>query len=161
MSTRLGLALGFMLTTATAVWWLGASRVALQSGGGTVLLAAQALFVLDLLRAMLIALLSPRLAAAHGYLAGVRSAIPIVTMAWPVVALACIASAEDIMRTLLVEVGLLCSAVVVPAFGYTMARLRAGSPMVVPLASLFGVVLACGVWVLALEWARLASWAHA
>ena len=65
MSTRLGLALGVTLATATAVWWLGASRVAIQSGGDTSLLAAQALFVLGVLRAMLIAVSAPRVAVSR------------------------------------------------------------------------------------------------
>ena len=161
MSTRLGLSLGITLATATAVWWLGASRVAIQSGGDTALLAAQALFVLGVLRAMLIAIAAPRVAAKDGYSAGVRSAIPIVTTAWPVVALAWMAGADSAARTVLVEVALLCGALVAPVAGHVVARWRRGSASAVPLATLAGVALACCVWLLSVHWQQFAGWAHA
>ena len=160
MSTRLGLALGITLATATAVWWLGASRVAIQSGGDTALLAAQALLVLGVLRAMLIAVSAPRVAARDGYSAGVRSAIPIVTTAWPVVALAWTASADSVVRTVLVEIALLCGALAAPVAGHVLARWRRGSASTVPLATLAGIALACCVWLLSLHWRQLAGWLH-
>jgi hypothetical protein len=160
MSTRLGLALGITLATATAVWWLGASRVAIQSGGDTALLAAQALLVLGVLRAMLIAVSAPRVAARDGYSAGVRSALPIVTTAWPVVALAWAASADSVVRTVLIEVALLGGALAVPVTGHVLARWHRGIASTVPLATLVGTVLACCVWLLSFHWRQLAGWLH-
>lgn len=157
MSTRLGLALGVTLATATAVWWLGASRVALQSGGDTALLAAQALFVLGVLRAMLVAVSAPRIAVVDGYSAGVRSAIPIVTTAWPVVALAWTAGADSIAHTVLVEVALLGGALAAPVVGHVLARWRRIGAAAVSLASLAGVALACCVWLLSVHWRQLAG----
>ncbi len=160
MSTRLGLALGITLATAAAVWWLGASRVAIQSGGDTALLATQALLVLGVLRAMLIAVSAPRVAAKDGYSAGVRSAIPIVTTAWPVVALAWMASADSVARTLMVEGALLCGALAAPVAGHVLARWRRDCATAVPLATLAGVALACCVWLLSVHWRPLAGWLH-
>jgi hypothetical protein len=160
MSTRLGLALGITLATATAAWWLGASRVAIQGGGDTALLAAQVLFVLGMLRAMLIAVSAPRVAARDGYAAGVRSAIPIVTTAWPVVALAWAASADSVARTLLVEGALLCGALAAPVAGHVLARWRQDSASAVPLATLAGVALASCVWWLSVNWRPLAGGLH-
>jgi hypothetical protein len=160
MSTRLGLALGITLATAAAVWWLGASRVAIQSGGDTALLATQALLVLGVLRAMLIAVSAPRVAARDGYSAGVRSAIPIVTTAWPVVALAWMASADSVARTMMVEGALLCGALASPVTGHVLARWRRDSASAVPLATLAGVALACCVWLLSVHWRPLAGWLH-
>lgn len=160
MSTRLGLALGITLATAAAVWWLGASRVAIQSDGDTALLAAQALLVLGVLRAMLIAVSAPRVAARDGYSAGVRSAIPIVTTAWPVVALAWMASADSVARTMMVEGALLCGALAAPVAGHVLARWRRDCATAVPLATLAGVALACCVWLLSVHWRPLAGWLH-
>ena len=160
MSMRLGLALGITLAAAAAVWWLGASRAAIQSGGDTALLAAQALLVLGVLRAMLIAVSAPRVAARYGYSAGLRSAIPIVTTAWPVVALAWMASTDSVARTIMVEGALLCGALVAPVAGHVLARWRRDSASAVPLATLAGVALACCVWVLSIHWRQLAGWLH-
>lgn len=160
MSTRLGLALGITLATAAAVWWLGASRVAIQSDGDTALLAAQALLVLGVLRAMLIAVSAPRVAARDGYSAGVHSAIPIVTTAWPVVALAWMASADSVARTMMVEGALLGGALAAPVAGHVLARWRRDSASAVPLATVAGVALACCVWLLSVHWRPLAGWLH-
>lgn len=160
MSTRLGLALGITLAVATSVWWLCASRVVIQSGGDPAPLAAQALFVLGVLRAMLIAVSAPRVAVKDGYSAGVRCAIPIVTTAWPVAALAWAASASSVVHTVFVEFALLCGALAAPVVGQVMAR-RRGSESNVSLASLAGIALACCVWLLAIHWRQLAGWAHA
>jgi hypothetical protein len=124
-------------------------------------MAAQALFVLGILRALLIAVSAPRIAAEHGYQAGVRSAIPIVTTAWPVTALAWSASANGSAHTVLVEVALLCGALAAPVVGHVLARWRRGSASTVPLATLAGVALACCVWLLSVHWRQLAAWAHA
>lgn len=161
MSTRLALALGITLATVIAAWWLGASRVAIESGRDAALLAAQALFVLALLRGMLLAVSAPRVAARDGYAAGVRNALPIVTAAWPVVALAWAASTDSIARTLVVEVALLCIACVAPLPGYLLARWRPDRASNGALATLAGVVVACVVWLFAFHTQALVGGTHA
>lgn len=161
MSTRLGLALGIALATVIAAWWLGASRVAIESGRDAAPLAAQALFVLALLRGMLLAVSAPRVAVRDGYAAGVRSALPVVTAAWPVVALAWAASTDGVARTLAVEMVLLCFACVAPLPGHLLARWRPGRASNAALATLAGVLVACCVWLMLLHSHALAGGAHA
>jgi hypothetical protein len=161
VSTRLALALGITLATVIAAWWLGASRVAIESGRDAALLAAQALFVLALLRGMPLALSAPRVAVRDGYAPGVRSALPIVTAAWPVVALAWAASPDSIARTLAVEVALLCGACIAPLPGFLLARWRPGRASNGALATLAGVAVACAVWLLALHAQALVGGSHA
>jgi len=149
MHTRLGLALGMTLASAIAVWWLAASRIALQGDADTALVAVHALFVLALLRAMLIAVLAPRVACTGGYAAGVRAAIPLVTTAWPLVALAWAASIDSVARTALVEAALLGGAVAAPAVGHVLARQLKGRASSEPVVTAVGIALACGIWLLA------------
>jgi len=149
MHARLGLVLGLALALASAVWWLEATRIAVQGGVDTALLASRALFVLALLRAMLVAVLAPRFAASDGYAAGVRAAVPLVTAAWPVVALAWAADDDSVARTALVEAVLLGGAIVVPAVGHVLSRWLRGHASTEPVATAAGVALACGIWLLA------------
>jgi hypothetical protein len=161
MSTRLGLALGITLAMAVATWWLGASRVAIEAGRDTATFATQALFVLALLRAMLMALVAPRVAARDGYTEGVRSALPIVAAAWPVVVLAWAASTDSLARALLMELTLVWGAFVAPLPGDLLGRWRAGRASNAALAASAGVAVAGGVWLLALHSKSLADWLHA
>jgi hypothetical protein len=151
MHTRMGLALGTTLAAVVACWWLGASRVALLGAADTAALAGQALFVLALLRAMLVAVLAPRVAATDGYAAGVRAAIPIVTTAWPVAALAWAAGTDGIGRTALVEAALLAGAFAAPALGHALASLHRNRAAPEPVATALGVALASAVWLLAMH----------
>jgi hypothetical protein len=148
MGTRLGLALGLALTAATAVWWLGSSRIAIEGGADTSILAGHALFVLLLSRAVLIAVLGPRSAAIGGYAAGVRACVPVVSAAWPVVALAFAAGDQGAVRTLAAEAALLGGALLAPLPGLGLARVMKRGPMLETLATMAGVVLASGVWML-------------
>lgn len=149
MHTRLGLALGMTLASAIAIWWLGASRIAIQGGADTALVAVRALFVLALLRAMLIAVIAPRVASTGGYATGMRTAIPLVTTAWPLVALAWAASIDSVARTALVEAALIGAAFVAPAVGHVLARQLKGRASTEPVATAVGIALACGIWLFA------------
>ena len=100
MSTRLGLALGLGAATAVAAWWLGASRIAIVGGTDAANFAGDTLFALMLVRALLTAVLAPRAAAVGGYVAGLRLCLPVVSVGWPVAALAWAASNEDLVRAL-------------------------------------------------------------
>lgn len=152
MHTRLGLGLGMTLATAIAVWWLAASRIAILGGADTALLAARALFLLAVLRAMLVAVLAPRVASTGGYAAGVRVAIPLVTAAWPVVGLAWAAGMDSVARTALVEAALVGGALVTPAVGHVLARKLAGRAWTEPVATAVGIALACGICLFANHW---------
>jgi hypothetical protein len=149
MSTRLGLALGLALAGATAVWWLGASRVAIEGGVDTSVVAGNALFVLALTRAILVALLAPRTAAIGGYVAGLRVGVPVVSAAWPVVVLAWAASDNGIARGLAAEAVLLAGAVLAPLAGRGLARVMRQGPVLETAATVTGVLLACCIWFLA------------
>ena len=151
MGTRLGLALGLTLTAATAAWWLASSRIAIEGGADTSVLAGNALFVLVLTRAVLVALLGPRSAAIGGYTAGLGSCVPVVSAAWPVVVLAFAASDHGAVPALAAEAMLLAGAVLAPLPGLGLARVVRRGPMLEILAAVVGVVLASAVWMLALR----------
>jgi hypothetical protein len=102
-----------------------------------------------LLRAMLVATAGPRAAAVGGYVAGLRVCLPIVAVAWPLVALASLASTQELMRVLLVEAGLTGFAAAAPFLGRLPARLMKQGPGLESLAAAVGVLLAVLVWWLA------------
>lgn len=151
MYTRLGLALGSTLAAAVAIWWLGASRIALLGGTDTAVLGTQALLVLALLRAMLIAVLAPRAATAGGYAEGVRAAVPVVTAAWPVVALAAAAGIDGIGHAALVEAALLCGALTAPGVGRALSMLFPGRAAHESVATALGIALAGAIWLLVMH----------
>lgn len=146
MSTRLGLALGLALAGAVAVWWLYASRIALQAGIDASLPAGEALLVLAVMRGMLVALVAPRTAAAGGYVAALRVCLPIVALGWPMVALCWAASSANTLRTLSTEAGLVGLAALLPLAGRALARLLKQGPVTEAAAAAVGVLLACGAW---------------
>jgi hypothetical protein len=148
MSTRLGLALGFALASVLGAWWLAASRLAIGVGSDAGLVSVQVLFALALLRSMLVALAGPRAAAVGGYVAGLRVCLPVVTVAWPLVAVAWLASFVPLSRALLVELALLGATAAVPFAGRALARIVKQGPLLESLASVVGVLLA-----LAAAWA--------
>jgi hypothetical protein len=147
MSARLGLALGLAVAGATAAWWLGASRIAIEGGADPAPLAGSALFVLVLARAMLIAVAAPRAAAVGGYLAGLRVSVPVVTAAWPLVALAWAAGTDGIAHTLGVEAAMLAGAAAAPLVGRMLARAMKQGPLLEAIATASGILLAGGLWV--------------
>ena len=146
MSTRLGLALGLGAATAVAVWWLGATRVAIAGGTDAARFAGDALFALVLVRALLIAVLAPRAAAVGGYVAGLRLCLPVVCVAWPVAVLAWAASNEEVVRTVSAEIGLLAGAALAPLVGRALARTMKQGPAMEAMATGAGVLIACGLW---------------
>jgi hypothetical protein len=123
MSSRLGLALGLGVTVAVGTWWLGATRIAIEQTADAAAISEQALFVLAVVRAAVIVLLGTRTGAAAGFNAGVRTSLPVVAAAWPLVTLAWAASRADTMQVLFVEAVLVLIAVVVPALGHASGRL--------------------------------------
>jgi hypothetical protein len=148
MSTRLGVALGLGAATAVAAWWLGASRIAIVGGTDAARFAGDALFALVLARAMLTGVLGPRAAAVGGYVAGLRLCLPVVSVGWPVAALAWAASNEGVVRTLTAEVGLLAGAALAPLVGRALARTMKQGPVMEAVASAAGVLIAFGLWLI-------------
>ena len=146
MSTRLGVALGLGAATAVAAWWLGASRIAIVGGTDAANFAGDTLFALMLVRALLTAVLAPRAAAVGGYVAGLRLCLPVVSVGWPVAALAWAASNEDLVRALAAELGLLAGAVLAPLVGRALARTMKQGPAMEAMATGAGVLIACGLW---------------
>jgi hypothetical protein len=146
MSTRLGVALGLGAATAVAAWWLGASRVAIAGGADAATLAFGALFALLLVRALLIAVLAPRAAAVGGYVAGLRLCLPVVSVAWPVAALAWAASNVGVAHALAAEAGLLAGAALAPLVGRALARSMKQGPTMEAIATAAGVLIALALW---------------
>ena len=142
MSTRLGMALGLAVAAVLAAWWLASTRLAILAGLGAELTSAQLLFAAWLLRAMLVAVAGPRAAAVGGYVAGLRVCLPIVAVAWPLVALAWLASSQELTQALAAEAGLLGFAAAVPLAGRGLARLVKQGPALESLAAAAGVLLA-------------------
>ena len=136
------MALGLAVAGMLAAWWLAATRLAILGGVGAELTSAQLLFAALLLRAMLVAVAGPRAAAVGGYVAGLRVCLPIVAIAWPLAALAWLASSLDLARTLAAEAGLLGFAAAVPLVGRGLARLMKQGPALESLAAATGALLA-------------------
>jgi hypothetical protein len=75
--------------------------------------------------------------------------LPIVAVAWPLVALASLASTQELTRVLSVEAGLTGFAAAAPFLGRLPARLMKQGPGLESLAATLGVLLAVFVWWLA------------
>ena len=152
MTPRLGVVLGLLLAAAIGTWWLAATRGALGGSGDPAALASVALFVSSLARGMLVSVVALRAAAIGGFGAGARTALPVVTAAWPVVALAWLASADSLARTLIIEVALVAFALVAALVGHGLAVAAARRAWTVQLATVLGIALACGVWLASGAW---------
>ena len=152
MTSRLGMVLGLLLALPVAAWWLVATRVALGSGGATAPLATQALFVLSAARPMLVSVVGLRTAAVGGFGAGARTALPVVLAAWPLVALAWLASSASLRSALTIEALLLAHASRVALLGHGLRRVLRNGRWTVPLATMLGVALAGGTWLLSGLW---------
>jgi hypothetical protein len=152
MTARLGMVLGLLLNFAVGAWWLFATRVALGSGGATAPLAAQALFVLGAARPMLVGIVGLRMAALGGFGDGARTALPVVVAAWPLVALAWLASTASLGYALTVEAVLLAYAMFVALLGHGLGRITRRGRWTMPLATILGIALASGAWLLSGLW---------
>jgi hypothetical protein len=152
MTPRLGVVLGLLLAAAVGTWWLAATRSALGGAGDPAAIASQALFVSCLARAMLVSVVALRAAAAGGFGAGARTALPVVSAAWPVVALAWLASIDSLGRTFMIEAALVAFALAAALVGHGVAIMAARRAWTVPVATALGIALACGVWRVADAW---------
>jgi hypothetical protein len=152
MSARLGLTLGLLLAGSVAAWWLAAVRGVLEASGNPALLATQALFALSVARPMVVGVVASRAAALDGYVAGLRTALPVVIAAWPLVALAWLASADSLPRTVAIEAALAGWALLTPLAGQVLGRGLRDRARAASVATAVGVALACAVWLLSAAW---------
>jgi hypothetical protein len=152
MSARLGLLLGLLLAGAVGTWWLAAVRGVLEAGGDPALLATQVLFALSVARPMVVSVVASRAAALDGYAAGANAALPVVIAAWPLVALAWLASADGLPRTVAIEAALAGQALLLPLAGQALRRGLRDRARAASVATAIGVALACAVWLLAAAW---------
>lgn len=152
MTARPGMVLGLLLALPVGAWWLVATRVALGSGGATAQLATQALFVLSTARPMLASVVGLRMAALGGFGDGARTALPMVMAAWPLVALVSLASTASLGDAFTIEVVLLAYAVCVALLGHGLGRALRRGPWTVPLATILGIALAGGTWLVSGLW---------
>ena len=152
MSVQLGLTLGLLLASSVATWWLAAVRGVLEAGGDPALLATQALFALSVARPMVVSVVASRAAALDRYVAGMRAALPVVIAAWPLVALAWLASADSLARTVAIEAALAGWALLTSLVGHMLGRGLRDRTRAASVATAVGVAVACAVWLLAATW---------
>ena len=151
---RLAAWTGITLAGALALWWLGSSRLALDNGADASRPAADVLHALWLVRAMVLALLCPRVAALGGWRAGAASGLAVVAPAWPVLVLAWSASGVPLAQMALAETLLVAACGLLPLLGLGLRRLlRQAAPaeaaaMLVALALIAALWFTRGSWLL-------------
>jgi hypothetical protein len=148
---------GITIAAALALWWLGSSRLALDDGADASRPAGQALHALWLVRAMVLALLSVRVAALHGWWAGAGAGLALVAPAWPVMVLAWSASTVPLVPVVLAEWLLLVACGALPLLGLGLRRLLRQAPLAEAAATLVGVVLVAVLWFTRGLWALSAA----
>jgi hypothetical protein len=124
----------------------------LQANDDPALLATQALFALSVARSMVVSVVASRAAALDGYAAGVRASLPVVIAAWPLVALAWLASADSLLRTVAIAAALAGQALLTPLAGHALTRGLRDRARAASVATAVGIALACAVWLLAATW---------
>ncbi len=120
---RLAAATGLVVTGCVALWWLGGTRLEIERGGDPGRIAAGALAALVMARALLLALLCPRLGALYGAVGGAGIAAVMLAPAWPAVVLAWSASLLPVWQVALAELALLLAAALLPALGQGLGRM--------------------------------------
>ncbi|MEJ6000143.1 hypothetical protein [Paucibacter soli] len=138
---------GLAVAAAIALWWLGSTRLALDSGANPGRSAQAALQALLLARGLALALLSLRASALHGWRAGAWAAFALVAPAWPVVALAWSASTAPLVQLLGAECLLLAGCLALPLLGWGLrCALRGRAELAELLATLGAAALAASWW---------------
>jgi hypothetical protein len=143
---------GLVLAAAVALWWLGSARLALEQGSDARHCSAAALQVLWWVRALVLALQGPRVAAVAGWRAGAVAALGLIAPAWPLVVLAWSASTVAWNSVAAAELLLLVAAAALPALGWGLRR-RVPRPELGELAATtLAVALAAALWALRGLW---------
>jgi len=144
---RLAAMSGLALAAATAVWWLGSTRLALDHGTDAGAFADHALKALLLVRALALAMVSVRVGALRGWRPGVMAGLGLIAPAWPVVVLAWSAGTRSAIHVALAEVLLLAGSVALPMIGLGLRRLLRKAELAVVTATLLGTALMALTWV--------------
>jgi hypothetical protein len=143
---------GLALAAATAVWWLGTTRLALDQARDTATSAADALLALLLVRGMALATFSVRVAALRGWRPAVATGVGVIGPSWPVVLLAWSASTAPLSSVVLGEALLLAGSVALPLIGFGLRSWLRQAEFAVMTATGVGVALAAAVWLTRAFW---------
>jgi hypothetical protein len=150
--------IGVALAAAVALWWLGASRLALARGADTGRIAVDALNALLLTRAVALALCIGHGGGSTGSWAGGRGdALVLLAPAWPVAVLAWSASRVSAAQLLAAEAALLLAALVLPGLAGALRRAWPRDDQARLAGTTLGVALALGCWLSYRHWALLAG----
>jgi len=138
---------GLALAIAVALWWVGSSRLALDHGTDAARGAADALKTLWLVRGMALAMLSVRAGALYGWRRGAKGGLGLISLSWPVVALAWSASAASLTLVVLAELLLLAGSAALPLIGLFLRRWLRRVDFAVMAGTAVGTALAAALWV--------------
>jgi hypothetical protein len=150
---RLGALTGLALAAVVAIWWLGGTHRALDDGSDATRLAAVALQLLWLARALVLAVGGAVSGALQGWRTAAVAGLLVAAPAWPLGVLAWSASDVSPWSLLAAEAGLLLLAVLLPGLGVLLRRALPGPEASELLATTLGVLLALGLW-----WAHGQRW---
>jgi hypothetical protein len=154
---RMAVMTGLALAAATAVWWLGSTRLGLDHGTDGARFAADALDALLLVRGMALAVLSLRVAALRGWRPAFATGLGLIGPSWPVVLLAWSASTAPFSSVVLGEALLLAGSVALPLIGVGLRRWLRQAELAAITGTALGVALAAAVWLNHSLWVRALS----
>jgi hypothetical protein len=157
LSRRTAALIGLMLAAALALWWLGITRIAFDGAADASRSSAQTLHAAWLARGMVLMLLVLRTGALHGWRGGAAAALGLTAPAWPVVALAWLASATPLTSVLLAELALLAAGASAALVGLALQRALRHAERAEVVATGLGIVLAACIWAARGAWTALAS----
>ncbi len=150
---RLAALSGLLIAACVAIWWLGSTRLALDSGADASRAAAAALELLWLVRALVLVMQGLRIGALRGWRVGGVAALALVAPAWPVVALAWSASNAPWTRVALGEALLVLACPVLALSGQGLQRVLRRADLAEVLATVLAAALATALWLTRGAWA--------
>jgi hypothetical protein len=146
--------IGVALAAAVALWWLGASRLALERGADAGRIAVDALDALLLARAMALALCSGSGAGGSAaWRAASGDALVLLAPSWPVAMLAWSASRVSATQLLAAEAALLAAALVLPGLAGALRRVLPRAEQAQLAGITLGACLAACCWLAHRCWA--------
>lgn len=143
---------GLGLAAATAVWWLGSTRLALERGADPARFAVDALNALLLVRGMAVAVLSVRVATLGGWRPAFATSLGLIGPSWPVVLLAWSASTTPLVSVALGEAILLAAGVALPLIGVGLRRGLRSAERALVTGTAAGVAVATTIWLMRAFW---------
>jgi hypothetical protein len=157
LSIRQAAVSGLALAAATALWWLGSTRLALQEGADAGRIAEDTLRIAWAVRGTLLVLLGARTGALRGWRSGARESLTLCAQSWPVLVLAWAASPLPWSLVLARELVLLAAGAALPWLGERLARMLPKQELADALSTGLGVALAAALWLGRGHW--LPAWA--